>query len=104
MARTPTRAAASTASTTGAPAGTVITGGDITTTAGGEITAPTDTPAPPVALATDTSELVEVRVLTAFGDYQPNDVALVTPAQAQSDHVDADPDAVAYARSLKVDA
>ena len=46
---------------------------------------------------------VEVRVLTSFGEHEPNDVIELTEAEARAlgAAVDADPAAVAYAKSLK---
>lgn len=51
----------------------------------------------------DLSQLVEVRVLSAFDGHAPNDVIEITAEEASSlgAAVDASPAAVAYAKSLK---
>lgn len=49
-------------------------------------------------------DLIEVRVLLAFGDHEPNDVVEVSEAELEEltkgGHIDADPAAVEYAKSL----
>lgn len=49
---------------------------------------------------------VEVRVLVATGDHQPNDVIELSPAEAKAAEAegwaDSNKDAVAYAKSLAV--
>ncbi len=64
-------------------------------------------PEPEAAPAADTAtalvdETIEVRVLVAYDDHLPNDVIVMdrTEAEIRLDQVDADPIAVAYAKSL----
>lgn len=51
----------------------------------------------------ETGDLIEVRVLSAFGDFQPNDVVELseTEIRALGPAVDADPAAVEYVKSLQ---
>lgn len=69
-------------------------------------TSPEPEPAPDVATVSDASapvdEIIEVRVLVAYDDHLPNDVIVMDRAEAETrlEQVDADPIAVAYAKSL----
>ena len=55
-----------------------------------------------VAVTAPVDETIEVRVLVAYDDHLPNDVIVMDRAEAEIrvDQVDADPIAVAYAKSL----
>jgi len=76
--------------------------------ASSEPTSPAEpSPEPEAAPAADTAtalvdETIEVRVLVAYDDHLPNDVIVMdrTEAEIRLDQVDADPIAVAYAKSL----
>ena len=68
---------------------------------------PEPSPEPEAAPAADPAtalvdETIEVRVLVAYDDHLPNDVIVMDRAEAEIrlDQVDADPVAVAYAKSL----
>lgn len=89
---------------TSPPAPVVETPADIST----EPSAPAEPSPEPaaapaaVAVTAPVDETIEVRVLVAYDDHLPNDVIVMdrTEAEIRLDQVDADPIAVAYAKSL----
>lgn len=89
---------------TSAPAPVVETPAD---TSSEPSSSPEPSPEPAAAPAADAAaapidETIEVRVLVAYDDHLPNDVIVMDRAEAEIrvDQVDADPVAVAYAKSL----